>query len=90
MATLYISNNFELHPIYRFTEDSFSNCVQGLKFTPTSIGKDQNGDETRVCVTQYGYSGRVCSYIAVLNMTVYRLDNLNTTTRNYLTLHSIN
>ena len=36
---------------------SFSNCVQGLKFTPAMIEKDDNGFESEVCVTEYGYSG---------------------------------
>ena len=38
-------------------EHSFSNCVQGLKFTPAMVEKDENGFESEVCVTEYGYSG---------------------------------
>jgi len=38
-------------------EHSFSNCVQGLKFTPAMVEKDDNGLESEVCVTEYGYSG---------------------------------
>ena len=38
-------------------EHSFSNCVQGLKFTPAMVEKDENGFESEVCVTEYGYEG---------------------------------
>ena len=36
---------------------SFSNCVQGLKFTPSLIERDENGFQSEVCGTEYGYSG---------------------------------
>ena len=52
---------------------SFSNCVQGLKFTPAMVEKDDNGFESEVCVTEYGYSGSSCSIYTDLNHFIYIL-----------------
>ena len=46
---------------------SFSNCVQGLKFTPSFIEIDENGFETEVCGTEYGYSGPSSSMTEVIS-----------------------